>query len=211
MKAAILRHIRFWSALLCGLAAYFAAHLAGLDGAALAGGDIFYLVFLCLMAPLVRQAPADLKARARDDDEGIAVVVLVTLATIIFSCEAVFVTLNGKHGAQLAPLLLALAGVPLGWLMLQTILAFHYADLHYFDDPDCQDDEGDLLFPGKGDPGPWDFLYFSFVVAMTAQVSDVQVLTTTMRRIVLWHGVISFFFNTVIIAMAVNAAVTLAS
>ena len=68
-----------------------------------------------------------------------------------------------------------------------------------------------LKFPGTGEPGSWDFLYFSFVVGMTAQVSDVQVLTTQMRRATLKHSIVSFFFNTVLIAMAVNAVVAAAS
>jgi len=212
MRAALLRHIRFYIALACGLLVFAAAHFAGLDIAALAGGDVFYLVFLMVCAlTIVRQGPADLKNRANGEDEGIAVVILVTLVTMVFFCEAAFVAINNKHGTSLAPLLLAGIGAPLGWLVLHTVMAFHYADLHYFTDPDCEDGQGDLAFPGKGDPGPWDFLYFSFVVGMTAQVSDVQVITTTMRRTVLWHGVVSFFFNTVFIAMAVNAAVAMAS
>ena len=108
-------------------------------------------------------------------------------------------------------LFLAAIGAPLGWAVLHTVMAFHYADIHYFDDPDVQGDEKDLSFPGDGDPGPWDFLYYSFVVGMTAQVSDVQVTTTEMRKATLFHGVVSFFFNTVFIAMAVNAVVSLAS
>ena len=108
--------------------------------------------------------------------------------------------------------MLAGIGAPLGWFVLHTVMAFHYADLHYFDDPGTPTmTNGDLDFPGKGDPGPWDFLYFSFVVGMTCQVSDVQVKTTVMRRAVLGHGVVSFFFNTVFIAMAVNAAVAMAA
>ena len=67
------------------------------------------------------------------------------------------------------------------------------------------------MFPGCVEPGPWEFLYYSFVVGMTAQVSDVQVCDTRMRRATLGHGVISFFFNTVLIAMAVNAVVAIAS
>lgn len=207
LPAALSRHIRFYIALVCGLLAFAGAHFAGLDVAVLAGGDVFYLVFLAVCAlTIVRQKPADLKKRASSEDEGIAIVILVTLATMVFFCEAAFVAINNKHGLDLAPLLLAGLGAPLGWLVLHTIMAFHYADLHYF-----QDATPDLEFPGKGDPGPWDFLYFSFVIGMTAQVSDVQVLTTPMRRTVLWHGMISFFFNTVFIAMAVNAAVAMAS
>jgi uncharacterized membrane protein len=205
VSALFAHHLRFYGALSGGLATFAAARMAGLDGATLAGGDVFYLAFLALCLPLVAQRPTDLKRRACDEDEGIAVVVLVTLVTIAFFCEAVFVALNRKNGFDLMPLLLAGAGAPLGWLVLHTVMAFHYANLHYF-----QDDEPDLEFPGRGEPGPWDFLYFSFVIGMTAQVSDVQVKTPAMRRTVLWHGIVSFFFNTVFIAMAVNAGVAMA-
>ncbi|HEY3147090.1 MAG TPA: DUF1345 domain-containing protein, partial [Dongiaceae bacterium] len=71
-------------------------------------------------------------------------------------------------------------------------------------------DAGGLNFPGKGDPDAWDFLYFSFVIGMTAQVSDVAVERADLRRLVLFHGVASFFYNTVLLALAVNVAVTLA-
>ena len=60
---------------------------------------------------------------------------------------------------------------------------------------------------GDVEPGSWDFLYYSFVVGMTAQVSDVQVLSTAMRRVTLAHGVVSFFYNTVLLALAVNVAI----
>jgi uncharacterized membrane protein len=177
----------------------------------LAGGDVFYLVFLALCLVMIAgQTAADLKKRAKSEDEGVGIVLLITLATIGFFCDAVFTALNRKHGIEVAPLVLAGIGAPLGWLVLHTVMAFHYADVHYFEDPECAADDKDLDFPGRGDPGPWDFLYYSFVVGMTAQVSDVQVRTTVMRRLTLMHGVVSFFFNTVFIAMAVNAGVTLA-
>ena len=118
---------------------------------------------------------------------------------------------NRKHGIDVSALVLAGIGAPLGWFVLHTAMAFHYADIYFFDDPECADDDKDLDFPGRGDPGAWDFLYYSFVVGMTAQVSDVQVRTSVMRRATLFHSVVSFFFNTVFIAMAVNAGVTLAS
>jgi uncharacterized membrane protein len=205
------RHKRFYIALVCGLGTALVAALLGFDAPLLAGGDIFYLVFLILCGVMIAgETASDLKQRAKSEDEGIVVVLLVTLATVAFFCDAVFTALNKKHGLDIPPLLLAGIGAPLGWVVLHTVMAFHYADIHYFDDPDCEGDEKDLAFPGGGDPGPWDFLYYSFVVGMTAQVSDVQVLTTAMRRATLLHGVASFFFNTVLIAMTVNAAVTLA-
>jgi uncharacterized membrane protein len=213
LRAAFTRHIRFYSALVLGLGAFAVGRMADLPVALLAGGDVFYLVFLVLCVVMVAgQTAEDLKARAKSEDEGITIVVLIILATLLFFSVAVFEALNKKHGIDILPLALAAVGAPLGWFVFHTAMAFHYADLHYFDDPTTsQDDDRDLEFPGRGDPCAWDFLYFSFVVGMTAQVSDVQVKTTVMRKAVLWHGIVSFFFNTVFIAMAVNAAVSLAS
>jgi uncharacterized membrane protein len=211
LTAIFSRHKRFYTALACGLAAALVAGLLGFDAPLLAGGDIFYLVFLILCGVMIAgQSASDLKLRAKSEDEGIVIVLLVTLATVAFFCDAVFTALNKKHGLDIPPLVLAGIGAPLGWLVLHTVMAFHYADIYYFDDPDCAADDKDLDFPGRSDPGPWDFLYYSFVVGMTTQVSDVQVRTTVMRRATLLHGVASFFFNTVLIAMTVNAAVTLA-
>jgi uncharacterized membrane protein len=210
--ALLSRHGRFYIALSCGVVTALAARLLGFDAPLLAGGDVFYLVFLTLCLVMIAgQKAADLKKRAKTEDEGIVIVLLITVATIVLFCDAVFTALNRKHGIEAGPLVLAGIGVPLGWLVLHTVMAFHYADIHYFEDPEAASDDKDLDFPGRGDPGPWDFLYYSFVVGMTAQVSDVQVRTTTMRRTTLFHGVVSFFFNTVFIAMAVNAVVSLAS
>jgi uncharacterized membrane protein len=102
---------------------------------------------------------------------------------------------------------LAIASVLLGWLTLHTIAAFHYAHLYYAKAVSSRgQDAGGLEFPDTNEPTGWDFLYYSFVVGMTAQVSDVQVLATPMRRLTLAHSVVSFFYNTVILALAVNLA-----
>jgi uncharacterized membrane protein len=210
MKAAVLRHVRFYSALGCGLIAFGIAAMLRHAYPLLVAGDVFYLVFLGLgLTMIAGQSAADLRLRAKSQDEGIAIVLLITLATMGYFCLAAFTALHERHG--LAPLVMAGFGALLGWFVLHTVMAFHYADIHYFDDPDCVGDEKDLLFPGGNNPGPWDFLYYSFVVGMTAQVSDVQITTTVMRRATMMHGIVSFLFNTVLIAMAVNAAVAMAS
>jgi uncharacterized membrane protein len=213
LVAAFGRHIRFVVALGCGLAAFAIGRLADLPVALLAGGDVFYGVFLGLSLILVAgQSASDLERRAQNEDEGVAVVFLIIVATMLFFVVAVFEALAGRHGGEVAPLLLAGLGAPLGWLVLHTAMAFRYADLHYFDDPfTTADNAGNLDFPGGGKPCAWDFLYFSFVIGMTCQVSDVAVRSTVMRRAVLWHGLAAFFFNTVFIAMAVNAAVAMAA
>lgn len=205
------RHGRFYIALVCGAVSVLTAWYGGFSAPLVVGGDVFYLIFLTLcLIMIASQKASDLKKRASTEDDGIVIVLLITIATMTFFVDAVFMALNKKQSPEIAPLILAGVGTVLGWLVLHTVMAFHYADIHYFEDPEATG-EKDLDFPGRGDPGPWDFLYYSFVVGMTAQVSDVQVRTTIMRRTTLLHGVVSFFFNTVFIAMAVNAAVSLAA
>ncbi len=213
LRRALSRHVRFFVSLFCGVLAYGLARLAGLPSPELAAGDAFYFIFLLLcLAMIAGQTAKDLEHRAKREDEGIAVVILITLATMVFFCLAVFEALGRKHAPDIPALIMAGTGAFLGWLVLHTVMAFHYANLHYFDDPETpSDDDRDLDFPSCDLPSAWDFLYFSFVVGMTCQVSDVQVKTTAMRKAVLGHGVVSFLFNTVFIAMAVNAAVALAS
>jgi uncharacterized membrane protein len=63
---------------------------------------------------------------------------------------------------------------------------------------------GGLDFPEDIEPDYWDFLYFSFVIGMTSQVSDVQITSQSLRRLSLLHGILSFFFNTAIVAMSIN-------
>jgi uncharacterized membrane protein len=103
-------------------------------------------------------------------------------------------------------LTLAALTIVASWTMTHTVFALHYCHHFYGDDESIEgrQDRGGLIFPGKGLPDYWDFLYFSYVVGMTCQVSDVQVSSRSMRRMVLGHGVLSFFFNTFILALAVN-------
>jgi uncharacterized membrane protein len=175
------------------------------------GGDAFFLSFLTMSWWLVFRLTAnDLRRRADIEDEGGIVVSLITVGAIGYASLAVFETLHGKSLNSPLTLSLALAGAPMGWFMLHTVSALRYAHLYYTND----EEEGyvpPLRFPECIEPGPWDFMYFALVVGMTAQVSDALVQSTAMRKTVLSHSVVSFFFNTVLIAMAVNAAVTIAS
>jgi uncharacterized membrane protein len=96
----------------------------------------------------------------------------------------------------------------LSWTTLHIIYAVHYAHLFY--DPAERKDagkiRGGLEFPETKEPDYWDFVYFSLVIGMTCQVSDVQVTARHMRHLVTAQGVIAFFYNTVIVALAVNIA-----
>ena len=91
------------------------------------------------------------------------------------------------------------------WTLIQTVFAFHYARRYYGDErrnPSQQ--AGGLAFPGGADPDYMDFAYYSFVVGMTSQVSDVQVLSPNMRRMTLVHGVLAFIFNIAGLALSIN-------
>ncbi len=211
MKKRINRHLRhhgrFYAAAVLGAAVYAAMSLAHVPVAAAAAGDTFFAVYLAASAWLVvNSTKADVKSRAKTEDEGAMIVITLALAAMAFSVASIFIVLNQAHRPDLLSLMLALAAAPLGWCMLHTISAFHYVNLYYFASAPETSDKA-LEFPGTKEPDLWDFIYFSFVIGMTAQVSDVQVRTTGMRRAVTGHSIVSFLINTVLIAMAVNAAV----
>ncbi|MDP9900037.1 DUF1345 domain-containing protein [Variovorax ginsengisoli] len=103
-----------------------------------------------------------------------------------------------------AHIALGMAALGASWLMIHTIYAFHYAHRYYQEERDNRVAGAGLDFPGKLDPDYFDFLYFSFVVGMTSQVSDVQVTSREMRRITLVHSVLAFAFNMLVLALSIN-------
>lgn len=203
------RHKRFLIALVLGA-------LAGIIGFGLSpvqrlllGGDVFCLIYLALVVQFAASTmPEGMRAHAADADEGVPLTALLAGLIIIVSVGAIFLTLNSPNDSvrDLLTLILALASVPLGWGTLHGVMAFHYAGLFYGRRGRGGADGG-LQFLKTPQPGPWDFLYHAFTVGMTAQVSDVTVTHSAMRRAVLVHGIASFFYNAVILALAVNAAI----
>ena len=103
--------------------------------------------------------------------------------------------------------------MPLAWTALHTIAAFHYANLYYGRKGDAKNSQSvrGLEFKNTKEPGIWEFLYYAFTIGMTAQTSDTEVVDTKMRRATLGHSVVSYFYTTAIVAMAVNAVVNLAA
>lgn len=176
---------------------------------ALIGANAFFLIYLWLMLRFARTTSAqELRRHAEQADEGVTLILVLATASVAVSLGAIAMVLNGAQDGMAWARWVALGSVPLGWAMVHTLLAFHYAHLFYR--PEDTEPAGGLSFPETETPGAWDFLYFSFVIGMTAQVSDVVTTTTPMRQMVLAHSVASFFYNTVILAIAVNAAVTAA-
>ena len=204
MRRPASRHGRFYAAFALGALVGVLTWVQGFGPVAslLAGMNSFFLLYLALMARLAtRLDAATLRQQAGQDDEGMILITLLALVAVVGSLTAIVVVLN-TEGAGLATRIAALSCLPLGWTTIHVLAAFHYAHLQYQGGPPG------MAFPGKGDPAIWDFLYASFTIGMTAQVSDVEVVTTPMRRAVLLHGVASFFYNTGLLALAINAVVT---
>jgi uncharacterized membrane protein len=131
----------------------------------------------------------------------VVVAALTSLVAVVF--ELVAAKAAGPHhaGSHLAFAFVTVVG---SWLLLPTLFALTYAAAYYGPEPD-----GGLDFPKSPptfEPEHTDFLYFSFTIAVTAQTSDVAVTTREMRRLVLAHSILSFLFNTTILAFAINAA-----
>ncbi|MDA8108692.1 MAG: DUF1345 domain-containing protein [Betaproteobacteria bacterium] len=166
--------------------------------------------FVALAYRIVVHATPEVTERsAREQDQSGPVLLALVLCAAAASLFAVTLVLGAAHrlGAawHVAYVLLAGLAVFASWLLAHIGFAFHYAHRYYGDvvAPFGELDRG-LVFPGKDRPDYLDFAYFAFVIAMTAQVSDVQVTTHRMRRLVLLHGVASFGFYTVILALAIN-------
>lgn len=149
------------------------------------------------------------QAVALQDSGRALIFVFVVLATFAGLFAVLFVLGMAKglpRGELLAHLALTIIAVAGSWALLHTTFTFHYAHLFYGDNAATpkQDWNGGLEFPGAKQPDYLDFAYFSFGIGMTFQVSDVQIASSGIRRLALLHGVLSFAFNTMILAASVN-------
>jgi uncharacterized membrane protein len=153
-----------------------------------------------------------MRKRAKAIDIGLWEIIAIVGLAGAFSLFAVGDVLAQAKEVQGADRILHLGigvlTVFLSWVALHVIYAVHYAHLYY--DPAERKDagklRGGLQFPETREPDYWDFVYFSLVIGMTCQVSDVQVTARHMRHLVTAQGVIAFFYNTVVVALAVNIA-----
>jgi uncharacterized membrane protein len=206
------RILAFGSAIVAGAAIFFFAP-AWLHGTVrtVAAYDCAALVLLIYDWGFgLKDDPLHTGARASQEDPGRNIMLAVVLASIVAGFAAA-VEILGKGPSvpdsdKATALALGIAAVVLGWALIHTTFVFRYAHLFYFDDDDDGVPGRGLIFPGTSDPDDYDFAYFSFVIGMTFQVSDVQITDPSVRRVVLFHGLISFGYNTAILALVVNLA-----
>ncbi len=157
---------------------------------------------------VLRTDASDTKRRAAAQDPGRDIVFVLILTAVAFGFVAAFDILGRgpndptpKHEAVVYAL--GFGAVVLGWLLIHTVFLFRYAHL-YYGNWNRDTKSGGLMFPGTPEPSDVDFAYFSFVLGMTFQVSDVQIAERRIRRLALAHGLISFGYNTAILALVVN-------
>jgi uncharacterized membrane protein len=166
--------------------------------------DIFIAFYLTLAFTMAfRCEIGHIRRNAVLQDDGRFLILLVTALGAFASIAAIVFELGASHRS--APeLTLATVTIALSWAAVHTIFALHYAHDYY-----RRAKPGGLQFP-SGDQHEsadyWDFVYFSFVIGMTAQVSDVGITDKTIRRTATAHGIISFVFNTALVALMVNIA-----
>jgi len=204
-------HLKLVIAIVAGLACGMALLAFPMDATArvLAGWDIGLVVYLALAARFRQRhdVKAIRKRAAEQDEGGFAILVLSIVATFASLVAVVFALVGAKHGEGSLAIALTVTTIVLSWNFVHTIFAFHYAHEYYGRGRD--DIIGGLEFPGDKAPDYRDFLYFSLVIGMTSQVSDVQITSKALRRMVSMHGALSFFFNLVVLALTVNVVANL--
>lgn len=167
-----------------------------------------YLILTFLKLARTRSVDA-IRARAAELDEGGALVLPLSLlaavaSVVVVISEAASSPSGGTRGLEAA---LALGTVAASWIFVHVLFGLHYA--HRFYAPGDKGDRGGLLFPGEDQPDYWDFLHFALIIGVASQTADVQIADRRLRRLSSVHSLTAFVFNTVLVALAVNLAVSL--
>ena len=156
--------------------------------------------------------PAYVKHEAHAQDSSRSLVFLFAVAAAFASLFAIVILLQGSEEKSKQDIALQIvipfACVISSWWLVHTIFTLRYAHFYYCDmersDKNKRIKPGGLFFPEEKGPDYLDFTYFSFVIGMTFQVSDVQITSKRIRRLAWMHGVLSFAFNTIIVALTIN-------
>ncbi|RYU80239.1 DUF1345 domain-containing protein [Hymenobacter persicinus] len=202
---------RILIALALGFGAYQLAPAdTHLTGRLVAGWDAFAAASLLLLwAAILTAAPDHIRSVATSEDPGRVASFVFIVCGACASFLGVVLLLRTIHALPPAELLthagIAVAAVALAWLLLHSVFTLRYAHIFYNPGGHANGQEGGLEFPGgEQDPDYLDFAYFSFVVGMTAQTADVGISSRHLRRMALLHGILSFGFNTAVVALSIS-------
>lgn len=170
--------------------------------------DVFALSYIVLSFIIFfTHSTRQIRHKATTDDGSRFFVFTLVLISAFASMFTVLLLMLSKEITDSENLYIpvAVAGMLLSWIMVHTTFVFHYAHLYYGDDiPGSKRKQEGLSFPGENEPDYIDFAYFSFVIGMTFQVSDVEINSRVIRRTALLHGLLSFGLNTFVVALTIN-------
>ncbi|MBX2925895.1 MAG: DUF1345 domain-containing protein [Chitinophagaceae bacterium] len=186
-------------------ASFFSGHYSNTLTHIVVGWDVFCISILCFYwYAFFTTSQKYISGEAAKEDPSRAVIFILALVCTFASMAAVVLLLtvksNKASGMQLPA---ALTGMILSWCLVHTLFTVNYAHLFYSGDNSPKSDKG-LDFPGEEKPDFLDFAYFSFIIGMTFQVSDVSIGSKKIRRWALLHSLISFAYNTIIVALTIN-------
>ncbi|MFC3561912.1 DUF1345 domain-containing protein [Pedobacter jamesrossensis] len=211
-----LKGIQKLSALRILLLAFFAGVIAYFGSLLIDMGTLTHVMFawdiLCLVLislhwyMFFHTSAAETHVKAKVQDETRSEIFVVVLVSTFAGLLAVVLLLINKNIEPL-DLTVAISGMFLSWFLVHTTFGVRYAHLYYGDNVKTGSSKNGsgLDFPGNHEPDFIDFAYFSFVLGMTFQVSDVEISSRRIRRLALLHSLIAFIFNTVIVALTINA------
>ena len=154
-----------------------------------------------------RSVEAIRRRAAEMDQAGGAVLPLSLLAAAASVFIIVMEAAGGKPSATSA--LFSLGVIALSWLFVHVIFTLHYAHEFYAPKDGGKGDRQGLIFPGQAEADYWDFLHFALIIGVANQTADIQISSQKLRRLATLHSLVAFLFNTVILALAVNMAVSL--
>jgi uncharacterized membrane protein len=175
--------------------------------------DCAALTFIALMTAMMASAGIrgiEQRAAAQDEGRGLTLALsTIAAAASIFAIAAELGLAKADHGLVKGLRIgLAFATIACSWFFIHLIFALHYAH-EYYSPESCADNDGHverggLRFPGGEPPDYWDFLHFAVIIGVACQTADIEFTSKPLRRIGTLHGVLSFTFNTVALALTIN-------
>lgn len=177
----------------------------------LIGWNVTVWFYLCLMGWLMMRAShARVRAIAEQEDRGAVVILALMSIAAMVSFAAIILELSTVKDLPLSHRLAhyAFTGATVfgSWCLVGTLFTFHYARIFYRSPME----QRAIAFPdNEENPNYWDFLYFSFTIAVAAQTSDVSVRSRSTRKTVLAQSILSFLFNVAILGLSINIAASL--
>ena len=199
-------HIRLLSSIAVAILLYFLlpSHLPWLTRT-LISWNAWVLIFVLLIYTLMANMDAkQISKKYEPEDQAAPIILIISIVGAIVAMASIIAVLSGLEGVSTSKkclhIVLAALTVIDTWVLIPTMFTLHYADMYY----SVGAKERPLRFPDSKDPVFWDFAYFSFTISAACQTADVSTAQGTIRKVVIAHSVLAFFFNASILGFAIN-------